>query len=111
MLLGTGDLAIFAAQEMGALVTAVDFSPGMIQLLHQRLAEMPVPVTAHVMDGQNLELEDSIFDVVHSSFGVTLFPDFRMVCLISNTLTALRLQGMLLDVLLDVVLQFYTCVI
>lgn len=67
------------------MVTAVDLSPGMINLLLKHLAETPLPVTARVMDGQNLELEDSGFDVVHSSFGVTLFPDFRKVRLVPPT--------------------------
>jgi ubiquinone/menaquinone biosynthesis C-methylase UbiE len=77
---GAGDLAVVAAQEFGAVVTAVDFSPAMIALLQQRLAHTPLPVTARVMDGLNLELEDSSFDVVHSSFGLTVFPEWRKVC-------------------------------
>ena len=69
---------------MGAVVTAVDFSPCMIQLLQQRLDATPLQATARVMDGQSLELDSALFDVVHSSFGVTLFPDFRKVCVLAS---------------------------
>lgn len=77
--MAAGDLAIVAAEEFKAQVSAVDLSPGMIKILVDRLADSTTSVTAKVMDGQNLDLADSSFDVVHSSFGVTLFPDFRKV--------------------------------
>ena len=70
-----------AARDMGAVVTAVDLSPCMIQVLQDSMEAAALPVTACVMDGQSLDLESSVFDVVHSSFGVTLFPDFRKVCM------------------------------
>jgi ubiquinone/menaquinone biosynthesis C-methylase UbiE len=70
---GTGALALLAAQT-GAQVLATDFSPGMIA----RIAARDLPnVTARVMDGQALALEDASFDAVFSIFGVIMFPDWR----------------------------------
>lgn len=70
---GTGALAIRAA-DAGAMVTAIDFAPGMVA----RAAAHDHPrVTAVQMDGQALDLPDGQFDVVASVFGVMLFPDWR----------------------------------
>ncbi|KMO29282.1 class I SAM-dependent methyltransferase [Methylobacterium aquaticum] len=70
---GTGALA-HAAARMGAQVTAVDFSAGMIA----RVAAAGLPnVDARVMDGQALALPDASFDAVFSIFGVIMFPDWR----------------------------------
>lgn len=74
---GPGLLAMHAALEKQAIVDAIDFSPGMIDQLRKTLSREPAAVTPHVMDGQKLEFEDSTFDVVISSFGVTLFPDYK----------------------------------
>lgn len=70
---GTGAAAALASAK-GAEVTAIDFSPGMIaRVSAQNLAR----VSAHVMDGQALDLPDGSFDVSVSVFGVVLFPDWR----------------------------------
>ncbi|HEX9399633.1 MAG TPA: methyltransferase domain-containing protein [Anaeromyxobacter sp.] len=72
---GPGTLALVAA-ERGAEVTAVDFSPGMIERLRGRAAANGVAtVRAVVGDGQALELPDAAFDAAFSMFGVIFFPD------------------------------------
>lgn len=74
---GPGDLAVCAARDKGATVDCIDFSEGMIDAVKEKLEKEPVAVTTHVMDGHNLTFEDSTFDIVTSSFGVMLFPDWQ----------------------------------
>jgi ubiquinone/menaquinone biosynthesis C-methylase UbiE len=72
---GSGAVAIPAA-EQGADVTAVDLSPVMVERLSRRAAANGLDnLTALVMDGENLTLDDATFDVTASQFGVMLFPD------------------------------------
>lgn len=72
---GSGALSIPAAR-LGARVTAVDHSPEMIERLTARARREGIAdLTASVMDGHALELEDDRFDVAGSQFGVMLFPD------------------------------------
>jgi ubiquinone/menaquinone biosynthesis C-methylase UbiE len=72
---GSGALALPAAR-LGARVLAVDLSPVMIERLRDRARhEGLTGVEARVMDGHALDLEDEIFDVAASQFGVMLFPD------------------------------------
>ena len=71
---GSGAVSLPAARR-GADVTAVDISPAMVERLAQRAAVEGLPVTAQVMDGEHLELDDDSFDVAASQFGVMLFPD------------------------------------
>jgi ubiquinone/menaquinone biosynthesis C-methylase UbiE len=74
---GSGAVAIPAA-EQGAEVTAVDLSPVMVERLARRAAANGLDnLTAHVMDGEHLSLDDATFDVTASQFGVMLFPDLR----------------------------------
>jgi ubiquinone/menaquinone biosynthesis C-methylase UbiE len=71
---GSGALSIPAAR-IGAHVLAVDQSPRMLELLEERARESDVDVETRVMDGHALELEDDVFDIAGSQFGVMLFPD------------------------------------
>lgn len=73
---GSGELAMYAASEKGAIVEAIDFASERIAHLQRSLEEYPVAVTGRVMDGQQLEFPDGQFDVVSSCFGVFLFPDY-----------------------------------
>jgi SAM-dependent methyltransferase len=70
---GTGALAV-AAAERGARVTAIDFSPAMVE--HVRSLHNPA-IEAHQMDGQAMTLPSASHDVVASIFGVMLFPDWE----------------------------------
>lgn len=71
---GPGALAI-AAAEAGARVTAIDFSPVMIDRLRARSASLEIEAVR--MDGQALDLPSDHFDRVASVFGIPLFPDWR----------------------------------
>jgi len=71
---GPGALALAAARA-GAVVTAIDFSQAMVDRLTRRIGDLPIE--AHRMDGQALDLPDAGFDRACSVFGVPLFPDWR----------------------------------
>jgi ubiquinone/menaquinone biosynthesis C-methylase UbiE len=72
---GSGALSIPAAR-LGAYVLSVDLSPAMLELLKVRVRkERLFNVQTRVMDGHHLELDDNIFDMAGSQFGVMLFPD------------------------------------
>lgn len=71
---GTGTLALAAARA-GAEVLAVDFAPGMVELLDRRFATEGVRGAVRRMDGQALTLDDASFDAAASLFGLIFFPD------------------------------------
>lgn len=71
---GPGTLA-FVAAAAGARVTAIDFSPAMIDKLRARAAREAVSIEAYVGDGQALPFEDARFDQAFSMFGLMFFPD------------------------------------
>ena len=71
---GTGALSIPAAR-IGAQVLSTDISPIMLEQLKKRAIAEELDLETRVMDGHALELDDDIFDVSGSQFGVMLFPD------------------------------------
>lgn len=71
---GSGALSLPAAR-LGAKVVATDLSPTMLELLRDRARKENLNIETRVMDGHNLELEDSTFDMAGSQFGVMTFPD------------------------------------
>jgi SAM-dependent methyltransferase len=71
---GTGALAL-AAAATGASVLAIDFAPGMVAMLAERLAAAAVDGSVARMDGQSLDLPDASFDAAASLFGLIFFPD------------------------------------
>ena len=72
---GAGALTL-AAAKAGANVTAIDFSPKMVDRLHARLRDKNLTnASAFVMDGQALDFPDESFDAAFSVFGVIFFPD------------------------------------
>lgn len=68
---GPGTLAVLAASRVKH-ITAVDFSPEMLEICRRRVAGLPV--TVRQADGQNLE-EQAVFDAAFSLFGLLFFPD------------------------------------
>jgi SAM-dependent methyltransferase len=72
---GSGALSVPAAYK-GALVTAIDIAPGMVELLTERLAPFPA-AGAQIMNGQALTFEDESFDAALSIVGVSIFQDWR----------------------------------
>lgn len=72
---GPGTLALRVAPRV-ARVTAVDFSPEMIDELRARAARAGAGnVNGAVMDAQALALADSSFDAAFCMFGFMFFPD------------------------------------
>lgn len=71
---GTGELARPAAAA-GAVVTAIDLSPTLLETARRRAAGDAVDITLDLGDAEALPYEDGSFDVVVSSFGVMFAPD------------------------------------
>jgi SAM-dependent methyltransferase len=71
---GPGAAALAAARR-GAIVTAIDFSAAMVARLQARIGDLPI--SAHRMDGQALDLPYATLDRAVSVFGIPLFPDWR----------------------------------
>ena len=71
---GTGALTLQAA-EAGVNVCAVDFAPGMVRLLRQRLSDAGLHARVEQMDGQSLGCGSASFDAACSMFGLIFFPD------------------------------------
>lgn len=71
---GSGALTIPAARA-GALVTAVDIAPTMVDRLAARAADDGLPVAAAVGDGTALDLDDDSFDLTASLNGISIFED------------------------------------
>ena len=72
---GCGGLSLPAAR-LAAKVLATDWSPEMISSFEMRVRKEGLSnAKGQVMNGHHLELEDNLFDVSGSQFGVMLFPD------------------------------------
>ena len=71
---GPGTLSFLAARN-GARVTAIDFSPAMIEKLRERASTETVAVESQVGDGQALPFADASFDGAFCAFGLMFFPD------------------------------------
>ena len=72
---GTGAVALAAARR-GARVTAIDFAPGMLEVLRDKLAREAIDnVELRQMDGQSLAFDAEEFDAAGSGFGLVFFPD------------------------------------
>lgn len=71
---GPGTLALIASAR-GHDVTAVDFSPEMIERLNAEAKRRDITVNASVGDGTALQLPDGTFDAAFSMFGLIFFPD------------------------------------
>ena len=72
---GPGGLSL-AAARLGATVLATDWSPAMIRHFTSRArAEGLASTEGRVMDAHDLDLENDLFDVTGSQFGVMLVPD------------------------------------
>jgi len=73
---GPGTLALIAAKDHGAQVSAIDFSPAMIANLQQRAEQARLPgIDARMGDGQALPFADDTYDGAFSMFGLMFFPD------------------------------------
>ncbi|MGH3674791.1 MAG: class I SAM-dependent methyltransferase [Mycobacterium sp.] len=73
---GTGNATIPAA-KLGARVTGVDLSPGLVAIARERGAEAGVDVSWLEGDAQSLPFEDDTFDRVISAIGHMFAPDHQ----------------------------------
>lgn len=71
---GPGTLALKAAAK-GAKVTALDFSPQMIEQLQERATRANLAIETQIGDGQRLMFASDHFDRAFSLFGLMFFPD------------------------------------
>jgi SAM-dependent methyltransferase len=72
---GPGTLSVLAARR-GALVSALDFSPRMVEMLRARARDEGLDaIDATQGDGMALPFEDGAFDAGFSMFGLMFFPD------------------------------------
>jgi len=76
---GTGAVSVPAAEELqstGGYVLATDFSPKMVDIVQQAIAEKSLTnIEARVEDGQDLHIPDNSFDYGFSVFGLIFFPN------------------------------------
>ncbi len=56
-------------------VTAVDFSPAMLEIARRRVAELGLDIACRIMDAEALDVPDRSFDTVVSTLSVCTFPD------------------------------------
>lgn len=56
-------------------ITAVDLSTGMLDVAHQKAADLGLTIDLKVMDAGQLEFEDDSFDVVVSALSTCTFPN------------------------------------
>ncbi len=72
---GPGPLALLAAKD-GAIVSAIDFSPEMVDSLRRRADALGIEIAdVRVGDGQALPYDDQSFDGAFSMAGLIFFPD------------------------------------
>jgi SAM-dependent methyltransferase len=99
---GTGNLAIPAA-ERGAVVTAMDITPKLIEVCRQEAAAKGLEIDIREGDAEALEFGDDSFDKVISVFGMIFAPQHELaasemvrVCKPGGTvaITSWTLEGM-----------------
>jgi ubiquinone/menaquinone biosynthesis C-methylase UbiE len=56
-------------------ITAIDLSQGMLDVAHQKAANLNLNVQTQVMDAQKLDFADGSFDTVTSALSTCTFPD------------------------------------
>jgi SAM-dependent methyltransferase len=71
---GNGNAALAAARR-GALVTASDYVPELLDQAAARAAANGLEIALRAADAENLPFADATFDVVLSTFGVMFTPD------------------------------------
>jgi ubiquinone/menaquinone biosynthesis C-methylase UbiE len=75
---GTGEVA-FRAVRAGAVVSASDLAPALVDTARQLAADEGLELTLEVADCEDLPYEDASFDVVSSSVGIIFAPDHPQV--------------------------------
>ncbi len=75
---GTGEVA-FRAVRAGAVVSASDLAPALIETAKAQASVLDLELTLEVADCEELPYEDASFDVVSSSVGIIFAPDHPRV--------------------------------
>ena len=75
---GNGNFALAAARR-GAVVTATDLTPQMVELGRERSTRVGATITWSEADAEDLPLGDGTFDVVASVFGAMFAPRPQLV--------------------------------
>lgn len=75
---GTGNFALAAARR-GAIVTATDFTPHMVQLGRARTADAGLNISWAEADVEQLPYPDGSYDIVASTFGAMFAPRPQLV--------------------------------
>eukprot|EP01111_Echinosteliopsis_oligospora_P015264 TRINITY_DN5982_c0_g1_i1.p1 TRINITY_DN5982_c0_g1~~TRINITY_DN5982_c0_g1_i1.p1 ORF type:complete len:267 (+),score=62.95 TRINITY_DN5982_c0_g1_i1:60-860(+) len=78
---GTGQLSL-AVARLGnnniSSIVATDFSPKMVEMVRSHVNNEKLSnIIPKVMDGQNLEADDEMYDYAFNSFGLFCFPDIQ----------------------------------
>jgi len=74
---GTGDFAIRINKDLGAKVTGVDISVGMLEMGKEKIANLGLGdvISLEEGDSTNLRFDDNTFDALTVAFGVRNFED------------------------------------
>ncbi|KAK5580230.1 hypothetical protein RB653_000245 [Dictyostelium firmibasis] len=74
---GTGPLSLYASDIFkNSNFIAIDFSQKMIEILDKIIKHNDIKnIETHIMDGQNLSIENDSIDYTFSIFGLIFFPD------------------------------------
>jgi SAM-dependent methyltransferase len=91
---GDGDQSLLAAARVGptGFVLATDIAPNLVALAAQTARESGLKnLEARVMDAENLTIDDEVFDVVISRFGLFFVPDLPRA--LSEITRALKPDG------------------
>lgn len=75
LIIGAGTGVDLEFIDPGPSITAIDFTPAMLERLRRRTARRGLDVDARVMDGQALEFPDASFDAVILHFILAVIPD------------------------------------
>lgn len=75
LLLGAGTGIDLEFLPAGVDVTAIDVTPAMVKRIQTRAEQLQLPVKAHVMDGQALDLPDRSFEAVVLHLILSVIPD------------------------------------
>jgi ubiquinone/menaquinone biosynthesis C-methylase UbiE len=70
-----GSGANFPALRTADHITAVDLSPGMVDIARHKAEDLGLPLDLLIMDAQQLDFADGSFDVVVSALSTCTFPD------------------------------------
>jgi ubiquinone/menaquinone biosynthesis C-methylase UbiE len=70
-----GSGANFSSFHAASHITAVDLSPGMLDIARRKAENLGLSLDLQVMDAQELDFADGSFDVVVSALSTCTFPD------------------------------------